>query len=154
MTNEGYELIPDNYELFHLRTVHYYHGLFIGLITVSAILYYAITRKKPDLVLEIILFGGLITMASAILYGYITQTPIFHGLFIFGLSVVFTGGLFHTYQILENCSQNEQFTRSLNTHASDRWYPGGGIGFLLYGSPSLSGIHICGNLVSDRPRPR
>ncbi len=151
MTNEGYKLIPDNYELFHLRTVHYYHGLFIGLISVSVILYYAITRRKPDLVLEIILFGGLITMASAIIYGYITQTPIFHGLFIFGLSVVFTGGLF----ILIKYSRTALRTNSLLVASTLMLLIGGILGAVLgsyYMDPQASQEYISA-VISSRIDP-
>ena len=93
MTSNGYLLTPENYDAFHLRTVHYYHGVFIGFITVSVILYYIITKKKPDTLLDLALIGGITTMASALIYGYASHAPIFHGLFIFGLSIMFMTGL-------------------------------------------------------------
>ncbi len=141
MTPEGYVLIPDNYDLFHLRTVHYYHGVFISFITVSVILYYIISKKKPDTVLDLALIGGIATMTTALLYGYVSQTPIFHGLFLFGLSIMFVTGLL---LIAQNTSAKIN-TNSLLVVSTLMLLVGAMLGALLgsyYMKPELSKEYI------------
>ena len=147
MTPEGYVLIPDNYDLFHLRTVHYYHGVFISFITVSVILYYIISDKKPDTVLDLALIGGIATMTTALLYGYVSQTPIFHGLFLFGLSIMFVSGLF---LLAQNASAKID-TNSLLVVSTLMLLVGAMLGALLgsyYMDPELSKEYISAVIAS------
>ena len=85
---------PSGAKLFLARIAHVYHSVFIVLIyaTLTLLLKLYMNKEGRD-ILALILIGVLMTIGGGITYSYIRHTFFWHGLFIAGLAIVFSGGL-------------------------------------------------------------
>lgn len=81
-------------EFFLARVAHYYHALFATLLYGMLV---AFSSMRRDLIgadiLNITFIGTLFTMIGALIYSYVSRTFFWHGLFIAGLSILFSSGL-------------------------------------------------------------
>jgi hypothetical protein len=78
------------------RIVMLYHSLavpFIGAVVLFILETYDVRPRMATYVKWILFPGYMVVSLSAIVFAYISHEWIFHGLFIFGLSVVFVAGL-------------------------------------------------------------
>ena len=81
-------------KFFLARLTHYYHSLF-AILLYGMLAAFSSTRRDSIGVdiLNIALIGALFTVIGALIYSYVSRTFFWHGLFIAGLSILFSSGL-------------------------------------------------------------
>ena len=89
----GMELVPAEREG---RIIMLYHTIAMAVVAVETYFITAITRMKPHQQASInatVTAGYLISLVFGLVFGYWGRNFVFHGLFIFGQSLMFFGGL-------------------------------------------------------------
>ena len=81
-------------KFFLARVAHYYHSLFAILLYGMLVAFSSMRRDSIGAdILNIALIGALFTIIGALTYSYVSRTFFWHGLFIAGLSILFSSGL-------------------------------------------------------------
>ncbi len=78
------------------RVILVYHSLavpFTSLITIFLLATLSVPEGQRRSIVHSLVSGSFVTSLSALIFGYLNGGMIFHGLYVFGLSVVFYGGL-------------------------------------------------------------
>jgi MFS family permease len=87
------------------RIVLVYHSLsvpFIAFITIFIISTLSIKEGQRRSIVHALVFGSLLSSLGAVLFGYLGAGMIAHGIFIFGLSVVFYAGINFLLAVLKH----------------------------------------------------
>jgi hypothetical protein len=86
------------------RVILVYHTLAVPFVALLAIMYVgtiALGEGRRNAIVHALFFGSLVASLAGFAYGYLGGGMIAHGLYVFGLSVVFYGGLNLTLAVFQ-----------------------------------------------------
>ena len=120
----GMQLIPAERDA---RIVLLYHSIAMAVVALLVYFITAVVKMKPSQQSNInatVTFGYLFSMIFGLIFGYFGQNFIFHGLFIFGQSLMFFGGILLAVALWPwNKEYREQNSEYASAYASLKGVP-------------------------------